>query len=492
MKRFRYWPGRICPANSTDMPRPSETSKLIFFFGTKDVYWVEEKCLKPYCEFRNVHSKGVRRGTNLKIAIDQIEEYLSDPVKFRSNAGLKSDDEDDKIDTSRKAFGFLGLDPIGYEIVRDLMKSEHEIIVWDEDMSKLEVLNLDTNKVAPTPFDVIIRADYIFSFISNPLLLSALINASVEHFKQGKGCIQMIGLGDDASQKIASTISFNGGRYLEALPLQSQSEANYGENVILTAGDKILLAACDPCFQAIGKRSHFLGDVGNTQKMYLIIKSMAHVAMTSLIESLRLAQSFSLPQDLVLEILQCSSLSSTYLLDNGRAIVQRNEQLSHSVPVTMPMSACSADIPKSLCRFSFTKGIMNIDGEKADFFRAPRDDGKFVDDTIPMVSSDGESHAILTLVAVGTGVVAAVIVLILLMILIDCRKRTNRSTKVNKQNQEVFSIFGKNELFDVQKYNYPIEKLMLSPPTTEILNEKLGVGETIFSKALPGISTVSC
>ncbi|KAJ6638758.1 hypothetical protein Bhyg_11496 [Pseudolycoriella hygida] len=70
MKGFRYWPGRICPANSTDMPRP-------------------KKCLKPYCEFRKVHSKGVRRGTNLRIAVDQIEHYLSDPVKFRSNAGLQ-------------------------------------------------------------------------------------------------------------------------------------------------------------------------------------------------------------------------------------------------------------------------------------------------------------------------------------------------------------------------------------------------------------------
>ncbi|KAJ6642739.1 putative oxidoreductase GLYR1 like [Pseudolycoriella hygida] len=318
MKRFRYWPGRICPADSTDIPRPSATSKLIFFFGTKDIHWVEEKCVRPYCEFRKVHSKGVRPKTNLRTAIDQIEDYLRDPVKFRSNAGLESVDEYDDTDTSRKAFGFLGLDPIGYEIVRNLTKSEREIIVWVEDLAQLEVLNLDANEVAPTPFDVCKRADYIFSFISNPLSLDELVDGTIASFKEGKGYIQMSGLSVDVSQKIANTISSNGGRYLEALPLGSQSEANNGEIVILTAGDKILLEACNPCFRAIGKRSYFLGDVGNAMKMYLIIQSMVGVAIVGLIESLRLAQTLGLPQDHVMEILQFTSFSSPYLLDNGR------------------------------------------------------------------------------------------------------------------------------------------------------------------------------
>lgn len=43
--------------------------------------------------------------------------------------------------------------------------------------------------------------------------------------------------------------------------------------------------------------------------------------------------------------------------------------------------------------------------------------------SVPMVSSDGEPHEILTLIAVGTGLVAAVIVLIFLILLIDCRNR---------------------------------------------------------------------
>lgn len=37
-----------------------------------------------------------------------------------------------------------------------------------------------------------------------------------------------------------------------------------------------------------------------------------------------------------------------------------------------------------------------------------------------MVSSDGESHALLTMVAVCSGLVGAIIVLLVLIVLIDC------------------------------------------------------------------------
>ncbi|KAG4075609.1 hypothetical protein HA402_003434 [Bradysia odoriphaga] len=130
--------------------------------------------------------------------------------------------------------------------------------------------------------------------------------------------------------------------------------------------------------------------------------------------------------------------------------------------------------------------VMDVEGEKLDYFRAVQDDN-----TIPMVSSDGEPHEILTLIAVGTGLVAAVIVLIFLIVLIDCRKRSSK-VALHTQNQEVFSIFGNNEMLEARMCEYPRERFMISSTIPTTLNEKLDVGETIFSKALPEISTVSC
>lgn len=43
--------------------------------------------------------------------------------------------------------------------------------------------------------------------------------------------------------------------------------------------------------------------------------------------------------------------------------------------------------------------------------------------SVPMVSSDGEPHKLLTMVAVFSGFIVAVIVLLIVIGLIDCRKR---------------------------------------------------------------------
>lgn len=65
--------------------------------------------------------------------------------------------------------------------------------------------------------------------------------------------------------------------------------------------------------------------------------------------------------------------------------------------------------------------------------------------------------------------------------------------------QEIFSIFGNNEMLDARKYDCPIETFVISSETRlttttkTVLNENnLDIGETVFSKALPGISTVRC
>ena len=56
-----------------------------------------------------------------------------------------------------------------------------------------------------------------------------------------------------------------GGRYLEAQVQGSKDQAADGTLVILVAGDKSLFDDCQSCFQAMGKFSFHLGEVGNAR-----------------------------------------------------------------------------------------------------------------------------------------------------------------------------------------------------------------------------------
>jgi len=55
-----------------------------------------------------------------------------------------------------------------------------------------------------------------------------------------------------------------GGSYLEAPVSGSKPQANDGSLLILAAGDKALFDKCRSCFQAMGKKTYFLGKPTST------------------------------------------------------------------------------------------------------------------------------------------------------------------------------------------------------------------------------------
>lgn len=60
--------------------------------------------------------------------------------------------------------------------------------------------------------------------------------------------------------------------------------------IILAAGERSLFEECQTCFEAMGKNSFYLGDVGNASKMNLVLQMMAGVTMAALAEGLSLGK----------------------------------------------------------------------------------------------------------------------------------------------------------------------------------------------------------
>ena len=82
----------------------------------------------------------------------------------------------------------------------------------------------------------------------------------------------MTGIDSETSQDIAEAISLKGGRYLEAQIQGSKTQAQDGTLVLLVSGDRSLFDDCQSCFQAMGKNSFYLGEVGNATKMNLVLQ----------------------------------------------------------------------------------------------------------------------------------------------------------------------------------------------------------------------------
>jgi len=282
---------------------------------------------------------------------DAVSSFLDRPTLDRPaspslDIGSSSQMLRDKdIQPSKLNFGFLGLGIMGSGIVKNLLNSGHSITVWNRTAEKRQEFVKAGAREALTPGDVIAESDITFSCISDPQAAKDMVfgNCGVlSEINTTKGYVEMTGIDADTSQDIAEAISLKGGRYLEAQVQGSKDQSQDGSLVILVAGDKSLFDDCQSCFQAMGKYSFHLGEVGNASRMNLVLQLMSGVALAGLAEGMALADRAGLQQKDILEVLQLTGLACPMMVDKGKAI------LDGSFPPNHPLQHMQKDLKLSL------------------------------------------------------------------------------------------------------------------------------------------------
>jgi len=229
------------------------------------------------------------------------------------------------IQPSELRFGVLGLGVMGSGIVKNLLNSGHKVHVWNRSSDKCADFVRAGAEHGLTPSDVISAADVTFCCVSDPQVAKDIIfgNCGVlQEITTTKGYVEMTGIDAETSQDLADAIGAKGGRYMEAQVQGSKQQAEEGTLVLLAAGDRSLFDDCQTCFQAVGKNSFYLGEVGNASKMNLVLQLMGGVTLSGLAEGMALADRAGLQQKDVLEVLGLTSLASPMLLEKGRAIIE--------------------------------------------------------------------------------------------------------------------------------------------------------------------------
>ncbi|KYM89493.1 Putative oxidoreductase GLYR1 like protein [Atta colombica] len=220
-----------------------------------------------------------------------------------------------------------------------LWKKPHELAKLCTDFVKAGA------KQGLTPSDVVLAADITFSCVADPQAAKDMVfgNCGVlTEISPDKSYVEMTGIDAETSQDIAEAINGKGGRYLEAQVQGSKTQAQEGTLVILAAGDRSLFDECQSCFEAMGKNSFFLGEVGNASKMNLVLQLMAGVTLAALAESMALADRAGLRQKDILEVLELTSLACPAILEKGKAIVEGG------FPTQLPLQHMQKDLRLSL------------------------------------------------------------------------------------------------------------------------------------------------
>nr|XP_014348196.1 PREDICTED: putative oxidoreductase GLYR1 [Latimeria chalumnae] len=226
-----------------------------------------------------------------------------------------------------KRIGFLGLGLMGSGIVSNLLKMGHTVTVWNRTAEKCDLFIQEGARLGRTPAEVVSTCDITFACVSDPKAAKDLVlgpSGVLQGIRPGKCYVDMSTLDSETVMEISQVIISRGGRFLEAPVSGSQQLSNEGMLLILAAGDGGLYQDCSSCFQAMGKTSFYLGEVGNAAKMMLVLNMVQGSFMATIAEGLTLAQVTGQSQQTFLDILNQGQLASPFLDQKCQNVLQGN------------------------------------------------------------------------------------------------------------------------------------------------------------------------
>lgn len=221
--------------------------------------------------------------------------------------------------------GFLGLGIMGKAMSMNLLRHGFKVTVWNRTRSRCDELVEHGAVVGESPADVIKKCKYTIGMLSDPAAaLSVVFDKAgvLDQIGSGKGYIDMSTVDAETSSKISEAINAKGGSFLEAPVSGSKKPAEDGQLVILAAGDKALYEAAQPAFEVMGKKSFFLGEVGNGAKMKLVVNMIMGSMMNAFSEGLVLADKSGLDPQTLLDVLDLGAIANPMFKLKGPSMIQ--------------------------------------------------------------------------------------------------------------------------------------------------------------------------
>lgn len=194
-----------------------------------------------------------------------------------------------------------------------LIDAGYDVTVWNRSKEKCEPFAAKGAKVADTPREAVETCDLVFACTSDPKSAMAVVfgtDGVLAGISEGKRFVDMSTIDEDTAKQIGDAVTAKGGAYLEAPVSGSKGPAINGQLVILSAGSKELQEFAQPCFDIMGKRTFFLGDVGAGARMKLVINMIMGINLCALSEGLALGTRAGLEGTDILEVIKEGAIAS--------------------------------------------------------------------------------------------------------------------------------------------------------------------------------------
>lgn len=222
-----------------------------------------------------------------------------------------------------KKICFIGLGVMGAPIVRNMLKTELNLTVYDIDPHKREKFRQESFK-CPESLEIAAKdANVVFTILPTSEAVKNALFDRQENSKSvvnsvAKNCIFIDMTTGSISEllKLNNKLSVLGHRLIDAPVGRSPREAKVGKSLIMAGGHKKDIEVVKPIFESFADTIIHVGEAGDGLRLKLVNNYMAMVNHVLTGEVLSFANHVGLDRDLTVSVLSSTAAGKGQLLTN--------------------------------------------------------------------------------------------------------------------------------------------------------------------------------
>lgn len=223
-----------------------------------------------------------------------------------------------------RRIGIIGVGLLGSAVASRLLKGKFEVTGYDTRPERVTALQAQGLNAAKSIAEAAAEADAIFTILPSLESVEAAIRGTgglIETAPRSSTLIQMSTISPEMTRSLAKAASAKGLGLLDTPMSGTSAMVARGDCAIFVGGDRARAQACQPIFDAIAKKTHYVGDVGMASLAKLATNLLVGLNTAALAEALVLGAKGGLAPAVLLDILKESAAASKMVEVRGPLMV---------------------------------------------------------------------------------------------------------------------------------------------------------------------------
>ncbi|MFO8064819.1 MAG: NAD(P)-dependent oxidoreductase [Spirochaetota bacterium] len=234
---------------------------------------------------------------------------------------------------------FIGLGLMGSRMAANIQRHvQKDLVVYNRSREKAEPLIAEGAEFRRTPEEAAADADVLITMLSSPDVVAQV--SSGEHgflgtLKEGALWIDCSTVNPSFSRTMHAFARSRGIRFVDAPVAGTTGPAESGELLVLAGGEESDISEAHSIFQAIGRKTIHVGEVGKGASMKMVVNFLLGHALAGFSEAAHLGKRLGLDQKQLFDTLLGGPITAPFLggkrenFENGEYPAEFPLELAH-------------------------------------------------------------------------------------------------------------------------------------------------------------------